>query len=68
MLVEQCALKLMIFGLNDQGVRLLEHVRLLERMQYIVDTEFEDTHTHTHTHTHTCTHAHTQTRPNMDLS
>ena len=32
-LVEQCALMLMFFR-NDRGVRLLEHVRLLERIRY----------------------------------
>ena len=35
MLVEQCALMHMFFG-NNQGVRLLEHVRLLERIWYLM--------------------------------
>ena len=33
LLVEKCALLHMVFG-NDTGVRLLEHVRLLERIRY----------------------------------
>ena len=34
MLAEKCALMHTIFR-NDKGVRLLEHVRLLERIQYV---------------------------------
>ena len=33
MLVDQCALMHIILG-HSQGVHLLEHVRLLERMRY----------------------------------
>ena len=35
MLIDQCAFMQTIFG-NDQGVRLWEHVRQLERIRYFV--------------------------------